>query len=609
MAEPVSPNHVNQTQPQPSGMAKSRCSIVIKRGCSIVVKQSVRAKVIVTRDPVLVKCDCHQSEYHQIQIQAIREVIEAYDCREQVYIQLRKLFAEILLRTRAIADTIMAEYLLMEKEDMKRFTGLPQTLKGQIGTIGTSSDGSELQKAKATITEFIAEQVHQSGVYLSYAQEHLRNMDECSRRVEPLVCSPYVPRHLDALGLVVETDTKDQQSSNKDSTMEVGLSDGVAVLESNARDDKTLQGFWRSTKIMYRFTPYGCSLTACLDTGAGSSLLDGALFSQYLPHEPITPLEKPLMFKGISEEPIKARSYAMVPIFLPGRKADGTRAFAKLCRRKIYIVDKLGIGLLIATDMIGPERITIDIAARKANIGSCGVDVLVQPLSVNDPNLIADLGLTAEASKSSGLPSHASNTSNPSAKPAQTLVSDNQTSPVGLIQKRIMDHEIRTAGSALDQRLQELHRQEEHCCRSMLQTLVAHIKVLRFWTQHYATDAGKRFLRARYERTILSRCETYIPSCSGEHLRVDDNQFMLQKVREAFSQGYWEPHVLARIERDTLSIGPLRTINVYGMALTRILTQDREVDARLKSVLQGRQRRLVDGDGKVRVEELLKLMG
>ncbi|KAI4199570.1 MAG: hypothetical protein LQ350_004523 [Teloschistes chrysophthalmus] len=597
-------------------MAESRCSIVIKRGCSIVVKQSIRAEVIVTRDPVLTKCDCHQPEYHQIQLQAIKEVIEACNRREQIHIHLRKLFAEIILRTRAYADTLVAEYLQMEKEDMKRFTGLPQTLEGQIGTNGTGSDGFDLQKAEAAITEFIAERVHLTELYLSNAQRHLRKMDECSRRVEPLVCSPYVPRHLDALGLVVETDTKDQQSkgfqppnNNKDSSMEVGLSDEVPVLESNARDDKTLQGYWRSTQVMFRFTQWGCSLTACLDTGAGLSLLDWALFNRYLPLEPMIPLEVPLIFKGISEDPVKARSYITVPIFLPGRKADGTRAFAKLCRRKIYIVDKLSVGLLIATDMIGPERITIDIAARKAKIGSCGVEVLVQPLLGNDPKLLANLRLTEEESTNSTLPSCASNTSNPSAKPAQTLASDNESSPIGLIQKRIMDHEIRTTGFALDQRLQELHCQEQHCRNTMMPMLVAHLKVFRFWAQYNATDAGKRFRRARYECNLLKRYSPYIPSCNGEHLREDDGSFMLQKVRETFSEWYWGPEVLERIEKQTLPKGPFLTIQVYGLSVSELMAQHREEDGKLKSVMRERLGRLVGGDGKVRVEELVKLMG
>ncbi|KAI4106607.1 MAG: hypothetical protein L6R37_002108 [Teloschistes peruensis] len=599
--EPVSPNHATQTQTQPPGMAKSRCAIAIKRGCSIVVEQSVRAKVIVTREPVLMKCDCHQPEYHQIQLKAIREVIEAYDSREQVYIQLRKLFAEIVLRTRAIADTMMAEYLQMEKEDMKRFTGLPNR---------TGSDGFDLQKAEAAIQEFVTETVHGFELYLSYYQGHLRKVDECSRRVEHLFCSPYVPRHLDALGLVVQADTKDQQSqdsqladSNKDSAQKVEFSDEVAVLESNARDDQTLKGHWRATQVKIRFTPQGFSLTACLDTGAGLSLLDSALLRQYLPEEPITPLQRPLKFIGISNVPIMANSYITVPLFLLGRKADGSRAFAKLCRRKIYIVGKCNVGMLVANDIIGPERITIDIAARMATVGSCGVDIVVQPRREDDLRLIA------EERRTSTVPSYASKSSDPSANSAQTLVSDNQTSPVGLIQKKIMDHEIRTAALALDQRLQEAVRQEQHCRKTMMPAFLAHVKVLHFWMQYYATDEGKRKVRAGYERAILARYALYIPSLpEEEHLKVDECPFMTQKVREYSSEWYWGPEVLERVLRQTLIMGSFWAVKAYGFALSELMERNREEDEKLKSVMRGKQEMLIGWDGKLKVEKLMELM-
>ncbi|KAL8775158.1 MAG: hypothetical protein Q9194_003857 [Teloschistes cf. exilis] len=575
--EPVSPNHATQTQTQPPGMAKSRCAIAIKRGCSIVVEQSVRAKVIVTREPVLMKCDYHQPEYHQIQLQAIRKVIEAYDSREQVYIQLRKLFEEIVLRTRAIADTMMAEYLQMEKEDMKRFTGLPN---------GTGSDGFDLHKAEAAIQEFVTETVHGFELYLSYYQGHLRKIDECSRRVEPLVCSPYVPRHLDALGLVVQVDTKDQQSqdsqlanSHKDSAQKVEFSDEVAVLESNARDDQTLKGHWRATQVKIRFTPQGCSLTACLDTGAGLSLLDSALLCQYLPEEPVTPLQRPLKFIGISN------------------------GVCKLCRRKIYIVNKCNVGMLVANDIIGPERITIGIAARMATIGSCGVDIVVQARQEDDLRLIA------EESRTSTVPSYASKSSDPSANPAQTLVSDNRTSPVGLIQKKIMDHEIRTAALALDQRLREAVRPEQHCRNTMMPAFLAHVKVLRFWMQCYATNEGKRKLRAGYKRAILTRYAPYIPSLpEEEHLKVDECPFMTQKVRECFSEWYWGPEVLERVLRQTLIMGSFWAVKAYGFALSELMERNREEDEKLKSVMRGKQEMLIGWDGKLKVEKLMELM-
>ncbi|KAI4253183.1 MAG: hypothetical protein LQ352_003834 [Teloschistes flavicans] len=600
MAAPAPQIEDSQIQPQPLGKAKHSCSITIKHSCSIVTKKPVDAKcakskheVIVTREPVLSNCDCHEPEYHQVQLQAIRELIEAYSRRESAYIQLRKAYSEVILRTRAFADILVAEYLQMEKEDMKRFTSSSKTLKKEFdGTPVSNGIGSgqfDLPEAEAAIKDYIAEKVKEYETYHSLDHGNLRKLQECSWQVESLVCNPCVPRHLDALGLMkLPVDTIFQQPQysqtpkNKAYVVKQGLSNEVLVVESNARSGYINTAYaqmrWSWTAIKVRFEPQGNYSIACLDTGSPLSLIDRARLRP-LPEARIIKLASPLHVRGLSDVAIETNSYVMISIFLRGINVDGTTALAKLCSRGFYIIDGFRTGMLIGNDIIGPERISIDISAQKATIGSCGVNVVVHP--------------------------HVTGDFDPKKQRTATriLLPDTLHSPARLINKKLMEKEIGISASARSQRLECLERQRMECLTTLLPGLLAHFEMLGTYQRFYGTYWGRCIVRSMYESDVLKKYRFYIPS--PDYAKVD-RPHVRNQLRKYFAEEGREDELAKRAEEHMLLEAPFGTTNAFGHTLVRLKARHVEEDGKLTSEMLKAQVGSVDGEGMVKLSELMR---
>ena len=112
----------------------------------------------------------------------------------------------------------------------------------------------------------------------------------------------------------------------------------------------------------------------CLDTGAGITIADNNFFKRQTRGKvPIRTMATPITVRGIGTNRHLTDKYAIGTVSLFG-KVKGRPTIARF-RREIHLVDDLKANLLVGTDILGPEKIAIDLGKREAFIGSCNVTV------------------------------------------------------------------------------------------------------------------------------------------------------------------------------------------------------------------------------------------
>lgn len=154
------------------------------------------------------------------------------------------------------------------------------------------------------------------------------------------------------------------------------------IVESDARNDEVASGFafrgWDYVKLDVRLEPDGKDGDSCGDTGCGLSLTDEDWLKQMLPEQPILKMASPVQVRGVGATKHNTDAYIILSIYIKGVK-DGNTVLAKLKPREFHIVKNLRAHMLVGNDILGPEKITMDIGNRKAQIGSCGVTVDIEP--------------------------------------------------------------------------------------------------------------------------------------------------------------------------------------------------------------------------------------
>ena len=68
--------------------------------------------------------------------------------------------------------------------------------------------------------------------------------------------------------------------------------------------------------------------------------------------------------------------YMLISIYIPVIKEDGTKVLCRI-HREIHLVDNLKAHMLLGNDVIGPEKIVLDISQSKTYIDSCGVTAII----------------------------------------------------------------------------------------------------------------------------------------------------------------------------------------------------------------------------------------
>lgn len=113
----------------------------------------------------------------------------------------------------------------------------------------------------------------------------------------------------------------------------------------------------------------------CADTGCGVSLIDRA-WALSKTSTPISKLISPLRVRGVGSSKHETSEYITQDLYFPGTDGKGDKVLA-CARRELHLVEDLRVKVLIGNDIIGPEGITLDVANKKARIGSCGVTVQI----------------------------------------------------------------------------------------------------------------------------------------------------------------------------------------------------------------------------------------
>ena len=105
------------------------------------------------------------------------------------------------------------------------------------------------------------------------------------------------------------------------------------------------------------------------------SLIDENILAT-LPWQKRKRLKDPVTVKGMKGKPNDTSEIVVLNVYFPD--ASGKR-FAQI-QREFHVVKGLECGVMFGNDIISPENIVIDVAARKATIHSCRK--FVSPLRV-----------------------------------------------------------------------------------------------------------------------------------------------------------------------------------------------------------------------------------
>lgn len=122
----------------------------------------------------------------------------------------------------------------------------------------------------------------------------------------------------------------------------------------------------------------GESSTTCWDTGCNSSLISRTFLLKHLPDIEIRKMATPLRVKGIGDKIETSTEYVQLKMWVPGvDKETGKPAYAVM-ERELHIVEALAPNILMGTDIMVPEKSTINLDKKTLFIGSCGVTIPVQ---------------------------------------------------------------------------------------------------------------------------------------------------------------------------------------------------------------------------------------
>ena len=160
--------------------------------------------------------------------------------------------------------------------------------------------------------------------------------------------------------------TKQEMSAN---AFSVEIVDSDATDRTNVGTGLAFRG-WNYAHILVRMLLTAIDEEVCIDTGCGVTLADKPWLLALLPEVEIRRMPKALRVKGLGTAMHDTDEYVLVPMYLPAVKQDGTRVLCRIVR-EIHLVDNLKAHMLIGNDIVGPEKIVLDVNQSKAFIGSC----------------------------------------------------------------------------------------------------------------------------------------------------------------------------------------------------------------------------------------------
>ena len=135
----------------------------------------------------------------------------------------------------------------------------------------------------------------------------------------------------------------------------------------------------------------------CLDTGCTMSIIDREFLLQQVPEMTVQRMASPIIVRGVGQGTHSCDEFARLDIYLQGSPVA-------LIHRDIHIVDGMKAKMLIGMDVIGPEKIILDIPQQMTIIGSC--KSIKVPITVT-PRAAQRITLPIKALKNVNIPPHA----------------------------------------------------------------------------------------------------------------------------------------------------------------------------------------------------------
>lgn len=114
----------------------------------------------------------------------------------------------------------------------------------------------------------------------------------------------------------------------------------------------------------------------CLDTGTGIIIADEVFFKRQTKNQiPVRTMATPIIVRGINFNKHATDQYVIVPINLSGM-SKGNPAIARF-RREIHLAQDLKANILLKSDVLGPQQVTIDLEKIETHIVSCDVTISI----------------------------------------------------------------------------------------------------------------------------------------------------------------------------------------------------------------------------------------
>ena len=107
-----------------------------------------------------------------------------------------------------------------------------------------------------------------------------------------------------------------------------------------------------------------------LDSGCGVSLADRTWLQSNLPDLKVLKMASSLKVRGVGANKYETDKFVVMSVYFPCKAQDGNKVLAYI-RREFHLVDDLRTQILIGNDVIGPEKIVIDVGNKTATFGNC----------------------------------------------------------------------------------------------------------------------------------------------------------------------------------------------------------------------------------------------
>lgn len=123
---------------------------------------------------------------------------------------------------------------------------------------------------------------------------------------------------------------------------------------------------YKFTELEVKLAPGGETMRACLDTGCGVSLIDDQVLAKYAKSEKVLRRKTSLRVRGLGDNYHATSRFVMLNILIPcGPTLVETT-------KEVHVVKHLGVSLVLGTDFIHSEQLSIDYATMKVGFPHAG---------------------------------------------------------------------------------------------------------------------------------------------------------------------------------------------------------------------------------------------